>query len=303
VGRAESNTVWVDRKGAVQPLAAPPRAYTHPQLSPDGSQLTVTISAAEKDDIWVYDLARGSLSRLTFEGNNHVSVWTPDGKRMVFRSIRDGRSNLFWKPADGSGSEEQLTKSEHSLSLSSISSDGKMAFYTESDPSTRQDLWMVPLEGDRKASLILQTPFDEAAPSISPDGRWLAYLSNESGRLEVYIRAFPGPGGKWQISTEGGVEPLWSRDGRELFYWSGDKLMAVDITTQPSFQAGTPRLLFEGKYVRHGTSLAEPNFDISADGRRFLMFKQTERQEETLTQIHVVLNWFEELRRRVPAAQ
>jgi serine/threonine-protein kinase len=159
---------------------------------------------------------------------------------------------------------------------------------------------MVPLEGERKPSVVLQTPFEEAGPRISPDGRWLAYVSNESGRDEIYVRAFPGPAGKWQISTEGGREPLWARNGRELFYRSGDKMMAVDITTQPSFQAGTPRLLFEGKYdeLRNVT-----NFDVTPDGQRFLMIKPSEQQAQAATQIHVVLNWFEELKRRVPTGQ
>jgi hypothetical protein len=156
---------------------------------------------------------------------------------------------------------------------------------------------MVPLEGERKPSVFLQTPFQEAAPRIAPDGHWLAYVSNESGRSEIYVRAYPGPGGKWQISTDGGNEPLWARNGRELFYRNGDKVMAVDITTQPSFQAGTPRMLFEGEYERRNN---ETNFDISPDGQRFLMIKPSEQQAQAATQIHVVLNWFEELKRRVP---
>jgi eukaryotic-like serine/threonine-protein kinase len=304
-GSQQSIPVWVDRKGVVEPLAAPPRAYNHPQLSPDGTQLAVTISAVDKDDIWVFDLARGSLTRVTFEGINHVSAWTPDGKRMVFRSIREGISNIFWKPADGSGSEEQITHGEKSLSVQSISPDGKLAFYSENNPGTQNDIWMVPLEGERKPSLILQTPFAEDVPRISPDGRWLAYVSNESGRPEVYVRAFPGPGGKWQISTEGGGEPLWSRNGRELFFWIGDKFMDVEITTQPSsqaFQAGAPRLLFAGTFMRH-PGILEPVYDVSPDGQRFLMLKPIEQKEEALTRINVVLNWSEELRRKVPAAR
>ncbi|MBI4479946.1 MAG: PD40 domain-containing protein [Acidobacteria bacterium] len=295
--------VWVDRQGAAQPLEAPPRAYTQPQLSPDGRQLTVTIQHEEgaKDHIWVYDLARGSLTRLTFEGSNHSSAWTPDGKGIVFQSTREGRSNLFWKPADVARAEEQITNSERSGGVSSISPDGKLAFYRENHPTNREDIWVVPLEGERKPSLFLQTPFDELVPQISPDGHWLAYLSDESGRFEVYVRPFPSSSGKWQISTEGGVEPLWARDGQELYYRSGDKVMAVEITMQPSFQAGTPRLLFEGSYTRRG-AIRETNFDVWPDGQRFLMLKPTE-QETAPTQINVVLNWFEELKRKVPTAQ
>ena len=294
--------VWVDRKGMAEPLEAPPRAYTQPEFSPDGRQLTVTIQREEggKDHIWVYDLPRGALTRLTFEGDNHASFWTPDGKRIAFRSTREGRSNLFWKPADGSAPEERLTTSEYYQQGGSFSPDGKLAFYRENHPTNREDIWVVPLEGERKPSLFLQTPFDELVPRVSPDGRWIAYLSDESGRFEVYVRPFPSSSGKWQISTEGGVEPLWARNGRELFYRTGDKVMAVEITTQPSFQAGTPRLVFEGSYVRHGGT-PETNFAVTPDGQRFLMLKAVEQQPQS--EIRVVLNWFEELKAKVPTGK
>ena len=134
---------------------------------------------------------------------------------------------------------------------------------------------------------------------FSPDGRWLAYSSNESGRSEIYVQAYPGPGGKWQISTEGGTEPLWSRNGRELFYRNGNRMMAVDITTQPNFSAGKPKLFFEGQY--EPTLVSNANYDISPDGQRFLMLKAIETEAAAPTQINVVLNWFEELKQKVPA--
>jgi serine/threonine-protein kinase len=297
----EVTPVWVDRKGAVQPLEAPPRIYQHPHLSPDGQKLAVTIQGA-KDDIWVYDFPRRTLTRLTLEGFNHISFWTPDGKAIVFRSIRPAGTNFFGAPADGASTEEQLTRSiTDNPTLSSVSPDGKLAFYSVEHPTMGRDIWVASLDGERNQSVLLQTPFDEVVPKISPDGRWLAYLSNESDRFEVYVRAFPGPGGRWQISTDGAVEPLWARNGRELFYRAGDKVMAVDITTQPSFQAGSPRLLFEGDYTTHNAP-PEPNYDVSPDGQRFLMFKAQEEQHG-LTQIHVVLNWFEELKRRVPTGR
>jgi serine/threonine-protein kinase len=136
-------------------------------------------------------------------------------------------------------------------------------------------------------------------PRFSPDGRWLAYVSNESGRYEIYVQPYPGPGGKWQISTEGGTEPAWNYNGRELFYRCGNKMMAADIATQPSFAAGKPRMLFEGPYER--SPATSPNYDVSPDGQRFLMLKSAETGESAPTQINVVLNWFEELKRRVPA--
>ena len=285
--------VWVDRNGTAEPLGAPPGAYGHPQLSPDGRQLAVTVEFPKRD-IWVYDISRSALTRLTFEGANSRPLWTPDGKRIAFRSVR-ATSDLFWKLADGTGAEEEITT--RMTQPSSISPDGKLAFYYGNGATSGRDIWTVPLEDERTPSVFLQTPFDEAAPKISPDGQWLAYVSNESGRSEIFVRAFPGPGGKWQISTEGGSEPLWARNGRELFYRSGDKVMAVDITTQPSFQAGTPRMLFEGKYVRRNN---ETNYDVSPDGQRFLMI-QADEQQAAATQLHVVLNWFEELKQRVSA--
>jgi serine/threonine-protein kinase len=154
---------------------------------------------------------------------------------------------------------------------------------------------------DRKVQPFIRTPFNESAPQFSPDGHWMAYVSNESGPNEIYVQAYPGPGGKWQISTEGGTEPVWSRNGRELFYRNGNKMMAVDVATQPSFTGGKPRLLFEGPYVP--TPATFPNYDVSSDGQRFLMLKPSESAEAAPTQINVVLNWFEELKRRVPVGK
>ena len=151
---------------------------------------------------------------------------------------------------------------------------------------------------DRKAQPFIRTPFNESAPQFSHDGRLVAYYSDESGRSEIYVQPYPGPGGKWQISTDGGTEPVWNPNGRELFYRSGDKMMAVDISTQPSFAAGKPHMLFEGSYAP--TPLTFPNYDVSADGQRFLMLKPAGQAQAAATHINVVLNWFEELKRLVP---
>jgi eukaryotic-like serine/threonine-protein kinase len=241
-----SKLVWVSRNGAEQPLAAPARAYLSPRLSPDGRRVAVGIT--EQDfQVWLYDLARETLTRLTLEGNSNSNpAWTPDGKRIAF--VSNMVRSFFWQLADGSGGLERLTTSEYNGAPNSWSPDGQLLAFIEINPTTGSDVWVLRL-GDRKAQPFLRTPFNEGGPRFSPDGRWLAYVSDESDRWEIYVQPYPGPGGKWQISTDGGTEPVWNPNGRELFYRSGDKMMAVDIATQPGFAAGRPRVLFEGPYV------------------------------------------------------
>jgi eukaryotic-like serine/threonine-protein kinase len=245
------------------------------------------------------------LTRLTFEGSaNVVPVWTPDGKRIAFASNKEGTLKIFWQLADGNGGRERLTTSQDPQLPGSWSADGQLLTFTETSPATGNDIWVLRMS-DHKAQPFLQTPFNEGAPRFSPNGRWLAYVSDESGRFEIYVQPYPGPGGKWLISTEGGTEPVWNRNGRELFYRSGDKkMMAVDIITQPSFSAGKPRMLFEGQYLANplpnGT---QPFYDVSPDGQRFLMLKPIEQAGATPTQINVVLNWTEELKRLVPTGR
>ena len=170
-----------------------------------------------------------------------------------------------------------------------------MAFW-ETDPATSTDIWLLALSGDRKPQVFLKTPFAEYNPRFSPDGQWLAYVSNESGREEIYVRHFPDPGAKWQISTDGGYAPVWLRDGQELFYRRADKTMAVDVRTRPAF--GSPRVLFEARYPTSTTGVS--GYDVFPDGRRFLRPQQPE-PEQAATQVNVVINWFEDVKRRVPA--
>ncbi len=264
--------VWVDRKGVEQPLGAPPRPYSSPRLSPDGRMLAVVAQG----DIWVYNIPRGMLSQLTFDGRSALGpIWSPDGKRIAFASAREGKPlNLFWKPADGSGPEERLTTGERRQSPESWSTDGQAIAFSENGLATGRDIWVLPLLGERKPRPFLRTPFSETGPQFSLDGRWLAYVSDESGRNEIYVQPFPGPGGKWQISTEGGTEPVWARNG-ELFYWNGNQMMAVETKTQPTFSAGTPRLLFEGLYQRN-LAPGVAQYAVAADAQRFVMVKAAE---------------------------
>jgi tricorn protease-like protein len=308
-GRDTDRTlVWVDRTGREQPLGTPARPYRIPRLSPDGRLLAVSAL----NDIWIYDFSRATLSRLTFDRASDHPVWSPDGKRIVFQSARDGRpSNLFWKFADGSGQGERLASSDKSQIPNSWSPDGQVISFSINDPSTRLDLWVLPLSEDpfsqeagtgesRKPHPFLRTPFYESGATFSPDGRWLAYTSNESRQYEIYVQPFAGPGGKWQVSTDRGHEPFWARNG-ELFYRNGNRMMVVETKTQPTFSASAPRLLFEGTYEESGS--ANANYSVTSDGQRFVMIKASGSEGGAPTQINVVLNWFEDLKRRVPSTK
>ncbi len=197
--------------------------------------------------------------------------------------------------ADGSGSLERLTTANHTQVPHSWSPNGQVLAFQDVDPAG-SDTWILNIR-DRKPQRLLQTPFLKTNPRFSPDGRWIAYESSQSGRNEIYVRPYPGPGGQSQISIDGGSEPVWSPTGRELFYRNGNKMMAVPILTEPRFSVGTPQMLFEAPYA--SVPVRVPNYDVSADGQRFLMIKATE-PTTTPTQINVVVNWIEELKRRVP---
>jgi Tol biopolymer transport system component len=250
--------------------------------------------------IWLYDLNRDTLTRFTFEGpRNSNPAWTRDGKRIAFLSAKEGPQNLFWQLADGSGGLERLGTSRYTQVPVSYSPDGQLLAFHESNPTTGRDIWILRLS-DHQVEPFLQTLFQEGGAQFSPDGRWLAYASNESGRPEIYVQPYPGPGGKTQISTDGGTEPVWNRNGRELFYRSGDRMMAVELTAEPSLVVGRPRMLFEGRYKSSPFPQIGNAYDASSDGQRFLMVKESD-QATSATQINVVQNWFEELKRRVPA--
>jgi len=283
--------VWVDRQGQTTTLMEAERGFEHPRISPDGKQVAALGSEL---DIWVYDMESGRPNRLTFEGDINYAVWSPDGTRIAFASDRSGHWNLYWKPADGSGEGEQLLKREQKDWPASWSSDGQMLTFYEITPTTQRDIWVLSIQ-DRTASPFYVTSFNERVPMFSPDSRWIAYVSDESGQDEVYVQPYPGKGGKWQISEGGGREPMWAPDGRELFYRKGNMMMCVAIETKPAFKRGMPKSLFEGQFMAH------PNFtyyDIHPDGDRFLMVKTEE--ELAIDQINVVLNWFEELKQQAP---
>jgi serine/threonine-protein kinase len=298
-GRYERRLVWVSRDGRVEPLAAPPREYYgNAVISPDGRRAAVDLEGGTVG-VWLYDFVRATLTPVTTgKGSSQAPRWTPDGTRLVYRGTRAGFRNLWWKMVDDAAGEERVTTGEGVQTPGSWSGDGQWLAYLDLDPATGSDIWALPSGGDHKPRAVVRTPFAEMYPRLSPDGRWLAYTSDESGRIEVIVQSFPEPGGKTQISTSGGVEPVWSRDGRELFFLNGDAMMAVEIRTSPTFSAGAPRMLFEGRYVLSPNFVA--SYDVSADGQRFLRVQPMHPDPPT-DRIQVTLNWFEELKRLAPA--
>jgi len=298
-GSSDRTLLWIDRAGAQQRLPLAPRSFRYPRLSPDGQRVALDIDEGNKQDVWAYDLLRGTLTRVTFDGVSQFPTWTADGKRVTFQSNKGTAPNLVSKDVDGSGSEEQLTTGGHPQRPGSWSADGDLFAFTDVDPITGWDVWIISLKDGRTARPFVRTPFNETAPAFSPAGRWIAYQSDESGRNEVYVQSFPEPGGKVLVSTEGGTEPAWSGDGRELFYKNGDRMMAVAIAVQPAFQPSKPQVLFEGpSWVIAGSR----QYDVTPDGRRFLMIAESE-QVAAATHINIVLNWFGELKRLAPVTK
>jgi serine/threonine-protein kinase len=282
----ENSLVWVHRDGAQRSVPLPPAQYLLPRVSPDGRSVAVS----KDSHIWAYDLSSGAGTRLTFESVSVLPAWSLDGKQMVFSSRN--LHALFLVNADGASPPEQLVESEHEIGATSWSADGLVLY--QAHPETDGDLLVLTLDGERKPEPFLQTAADEGGATLSPDGRFLAYVSNNSGRAEVYVQEFPGPGGKWQVSTEGGTEPVWSRNGKELFYRTSREMKAVSIVTEPAFAATRTDVLFADSFVKHGWFLA--NYDVSPDGQSFLMVKSEAREDAA----HLVLiqNWPELLKYR-----
>jgi len=302
--------VWVDREGKEEPIAAPPNVYFSPKISPDGTRVTLSVvnGGDQTYSIQIWDLARKTLSRLTSgEKQDLQSIWTPDGKRIIFSSGLLGTNTLCWKAADGTGEVEKLASSVPGRQLHpwSISSDGKNLAIAEM-MGTRFGITMMSMESDRALKPLLHDEkYNEFQPKISPNGKWMAYDSDESGQNEVYVRSFPDVDkAKCQVSTSGGTSPLWSPSGRELFYLSNENfVMATAVQTKPTFSFGTPKVLFRSTYLGMRNNIGHP-WDISPNGKRFLMMKEigptAPAVEAPRLKINIVLNWTEELKQRVP---
>jgi len=286
--------VWVDRKGMAVPLSDVHRPYASPRISPDGRRIAVSILESGNYQIWIYDLERDTLGRLTHEKSNALSVWSPDGKQIAFSSNVPGPANIYVVSADGNGSPERLTSSKFAQLPGSWSKDNVLV-WTEVDTTTVGDLWALSPRGSDLPISIRRTPFDEFEPTFSPDGRFLAYVSNDSGTYEVYVQTYSNPFRRWLISTRGGFEPVWAKDGHELFYIVNNKMMAVPVNLEAGFHPGKPLALFELRYEPGLDGF--PPYDVSADGKRFLFVKPSKGQT-TANEIDVVVSWAAELQSR-----
>jgi len=307
-GKAARQTlVWLDSTGQTQPLRATAADYAPiVRFSPEGRRLALGLVEGGNANVWVHNWEQDTMTRLTFTpGFDEYPVWSPDGKHIVFGSTRNGGAdNLYWVRADGAGEAVRLTESKNLQGPTSFSPDGKLLAFSEVTTQTGFDLWTLPLEGVEsdhpkpgKPEPFLVTPFNELAPMISPDGRWLAYQSNESGGDEVYVRSFPGPGGKWQISIGGGEWPVWSKKGQELFYRSSEGIMVLSYTTNgDAFVPSKPRLWAAKKDL--GTY-----FDLAPDGKRFAVVQPEASEQKGPQHLTFLLNFFDELRRRAPTGK
>jgi dipeptidyl aminopeptidase/acylaminoacyl peptidase len=280
---------WFDRAGKLLERIGPSMPIFDVVLSPDQKRAAIQYA---NNDIWVVDLARRIPSRLTFNMSiEDYPVWSPDGTRVLFNSTANGAPDMYWKMSSGAGNDEVVLKSGAAKRPTDWSRDGRYILYESDDAKNRSDIWVLPVSGDRKPEVFLQTPFDERNAHFSPDGKWVAYVSDESGSYEVYVQSFPPSGGKWQISTNGGISMRWRADGKELFYLSPDRRVeSVEVkAVGATFEIGSPRTLFEAP-VDAAAVIATNRFDVSPDGQRFLVNAPAENTTSAAP-MTVVVNW------------
>jgi Tol biopolymer transport system component len=289
--------LWLERDHGVAPLALPPKEYYDPRVSPDGQHVAVE-AQDNGDDIWVIDLKRGTTTRLTFDaGEDETPVWSPDGRWVGYASSRAGQPRTIYRRAsDGSGPEEKLYSAAEHMHVDDWSRDGKSLLLTIDGAHSKTGLWLLPLAGSSKPSPILDTPFAERDARLSPDGKWIAYESDDSGRVEVYVQRFPALGSKVQVSNDGGAQPVWSREGRHLFYRGSGKVMSVTVGGGEPIELGAPVGIFEDTFLDKGAD--HTGYDVSPDGR--LMFSR-ESATTPRKYLDVLQGWLPELQRRVPS--
>jgi dipeptidyl aminopeptidase/acylaminoacyl peptidase len=295
--------VWVDRSGSRASLPVPPSSYFGPQLAPGDKRAAVFTTPSGNARVWTLDLERGALTALTAaDERGHHNVWAPDGERIAFFSQK--QHGIFWKNADGTGTPRRVTQAAHIQEPSAWTPDGKVLVFVENGLRSQVDIWAVDVSGsDPQPTAVIQTAHSETHPTFSPDGRWLAYTSDDSGRLEVYVQRYPGPGRRLRVSINGGSSPAWRGDGKELYYLephppTGNRVIAVRLHVDgEEISAGVPRALFEGEFV---VMSGRRSYDVTADGKRFLMVRVLEPPPEPPTELILVNNWFRELRQLVP---
>jgi Tol biopolymer transport system component len=291
--------VWVDRGGRNLGSVGAPADQSNPRLSPDGKRVALSIMDPQSGnlDVWTYESSGGIATRLTtYSGIDGAPIWSPDGSRIAFTSFRGGHADLYQMKSNGEGSEEPLLQSERTSYATDWSPDGKVILYRAFDAQSNLEFWQVPVGGDRKPTPFMKTSFGVSDGRFSPDGHFVAYASNESGRWEIFVAPFPGRGGNWKVSTGGGTEPTWRRDGKELFYLAPDgHLMAVAVRLSPTFDAGEPKPLFPIRRREPVATIDLFSYDVSADGQRFLV--NTDAGEVTSPPLTAVFNWASELKR------
>jgi serine/threonine-protein kinase len=292
--------VWVSRDGSTTPLPIPPGIFDYPRLSADSRRIVLSRQDAGDRNLWFYDTSRDTLSKFTLTFSSDWPVWSADGQRLVYATNRSQTQwDIFWKPVDGSAPERALLARPLTQIPRAFSPTGDTLIFEETYADQPNTLWRMPLREDAEPRPLFASAAGEMMPTFSPDGRWIAYVSPQSARYEVYVRSATGEGSIWPISNDGGVEPVWSHSGRELFYRADDKMMVVDVTQSDTPAFGKPRVLFEGSYI-FATSEGQ-EFDVSRDGRRFLMLKP--QRVPVATPLNVIVNWFDDLKRRVPGAR
>jgi len=298
------NLIWVDRNGNEKPLGADTGAYRNPRISPDGTKIALTVDSEGKSDVSIWDLVSENMTRLTFNGSSRAPLWTLDGKRIAFMSGNEG--GVYWKAANGTGEDELIGSGPVAgTEPYAWSVDGKTLVTMEFIQGFDYNIGSLSMEGDHPHKSLLQEKYIESQPQISPDGRWMAYMAIESDGLEVYVRPFPNVyKGRWQVSKDGGDSPLWSPDGKELFYRKDDEVIAVAVETEPIFKIGRSKVLFRGDYVPMRLNDLH-SWDIDPIGKRFLMMKDSAgdstTEETSRPRINIIANWFEELKERLPA--
>jgi Tol biopolymer transport system component len=284
------------RQGATEVVMDSARGYAHPRLSPDGRRLAFEVQGGSSSEIWIADLAGRTSERLTRDAFDDRPEWSPDGGRILYSSTRTSNASLWWQPSDGSGTATLVYQGRDATREGVFTPDGRSLVIRLDTPNNNRDIQLLPLTGPRVPRPLITTPDDEKEPRVSPDSRWVAYVSNASGREEVYVRALEGAGGRIAVSSGGGGEPLWSHDGRRLYYRAGPALMQATVSTSPALAVTARDTLFQGPYA---TDIYHPGYDVTPDDQSFIMLQP----DEQARQLVMIVNWTAELHRRFAASR